>query len=692
MGNNIVMELINNAALLMTLSIVYEIAYILPIKKRKLIPVMNGVLIGIIGLAIMTISFQLTPGIVFDTRSILIGVTALTFGTIPAFIAVCITIGYRILMGGLGTLSGVLVIMVSAAIGLFWRTHFLSSKPKCRWVNIYLFGVIVHIAMLACMFIMPWPTSIEVIKTIGLPVMLIYPVGTVLLSLLLLHQKERNEALIQVAEAEERYKSLFENSHAIMLLIEPIEGRIIDVNPAACKFYGWPSWTMKTMRISEINTSTPKEIEAEMKKAVAKKKSRFQFKHRKANDEVVDVEVYSEPIKFNGRNLLYSIIHDISDRIAANMALLESEKRFRLLVENAPDAIFIHTDGKFSFLNKSALKLFGAKSDDQLMNTPTLNRVHPDYHDIIQERIWLLNHEKKALPLIEEIFLQLDGSPVYVDVTAVPIYYNNKYGGIVFARDITERKVMETNKNNMEAQLRQQQKLEAIGTLAGGVAHEINNPINGIMNYAQLILDGLDKNSIQAEYAKEIIHETQRISIIVKNLLQFSRQEKQTHSYASIYDIINETLSLIKTVMKKDQITLNLCLDDDLPHIKCRSQQIQQVLMNLLTNARDALNEKYSDYNEDKAIYLWCTQYASEDRKWIRMIVEDHGMGIPKELHDKIYEPFFSTKPKDKGTGLGLSISFGIIKDHHGKISIDTKEGHYTKFILDLPVDNGWEL
>jgi len=688
MNTNIVIELINNAALLMALSIVYEVSYILPIKWKKSIVIFNGLVIGAIGLAIMTIPFKLATGIVFDTRSILISVTALTFGTIPTVIAACITIAYRIAMGGDGQWMGASVIIISAFIGLIWRRYYLNKISKFRWLNIYLFGITVHIAMLACTFVLGLPTALQVLSKISLPILLIYPIGTVVLSLLLLHQRERNEYLIKMVEAENRYKSIFNNNHAIMLLIDPEDGNIIDANPAACNFYGWSIPTMKSMNISQINTLSHEDINSEMKKAVKKNKINFLFRHRTADNRVIDVEVYSGPIEFNGKSLIYSIVHDISERVATSQELERSEKRFRMLVEGAPDAIFILSDGNFSFANKFAVQLFGAECPEQLIGSPIMDRFHPDFHNLIKDKISLSKQYKEEIASNEGLFLKLNGVPVDVEVTAVPIHYSNRDGTMVFARDITERKKLENLKNEIEAQLRQQQKLEAIGTLAGGVAHEINNPINGIMNYAQLILDEIDRDTEQYEYAKEIIRETERISVIVKNLLQFSRQEKLSHSYGNIYDIINQTMSLIKTIIRKDHIVLEVYLDDNLPDIKCQSQQIQQVIMNLLTNARDALNEKYVDFHENKIVILRCSQYTKEERRWIKIIVEDHGNGISEDIQGKIFEPFFSTKPKDKGTGLGLSISFGIVKDHNGKISIDTKEGYFTKFILELPVDN----
>lgn len=246
--------------------------------------------------------------------------------------------------------------------------------------------------------------------------------------------------------------------------------------------------------------------------------------------------------------------------------------------------------------------------------------------------------------------------------------------------DITENK-------KTGIMLRQQQKLESIGTLAGGVAHEINNPINGIMNYAQLILDADDTAKSVPEFASEIVHETQRVATIVRHLLTFARDEKEPQCPASMNDIVIKTLSLIRTVMKKDQISLQVDVPDHLPPIMCRSQQIQQVIMNLLTNARDAVNEKYPDFNQNKIINLRSSLVYKEGRRWIRTTVEDYGPGIPPELQDRLFDPFFTTKPKYKGTGLGLSISYGIVKDHYGNLTLQSESGNSTKFYLDLPVD-----
>ena len=236
------------------------------------------------------------------------------------------------------------------------------------------------------------------------------------------------------------------------------------------------------------------------------------------------------------------------------------------------------------------------------------------------------------------------------------------------------------------ASLSQSQKLESIGTLAGGVAHEINNPVNGILNYAQLILDKLGPDHEASEFAAEIGKETERIAAIVKNLLSFARQEKQSHSPARMCDIVESTLSLVRTILRGDQITLEVNVPEELPKIQCRSQQIQQVIMNLMTNARDALNEKYPKYDENKRISVSAHVFEAEGRQWLRTTVEDEGTGITEDVIARMFDPFYTSKSREKGTGLGLAISCGIVVEHSGKLRVESEVGMYTRFHIELPV------
>lgn len=238
----------------------------------------------------------------------------------------------------------------------------------------------------------------------------------------------------------------------------------------------------------------------------------------------------------------------------------------------------------------------------------------------------------------------------------------------------------------LQEQLVQSQKLEAIGTMAGGVAHEINNPLMGIINYAQLILDRLPRDSgALAEFAGEIIKEGDRIAAIVRNLLAFARKDAEGLTANRADLIINDALGLARRMLEKDEIRMVVTIPGDLPHILCKRQQLVQVLVNLLNNARDTSNARYPGFHEAKKIFVEASQRSEEGKLMVRIDVRDQGEGIPAEIAGKVFDPFFSTKPKYLGTGLGLSVSYGIVKEQAGALSFDTVPGAGSTFHVDIP-------
>ncbi len=236
------------------------------------------------------------------------------------------------------------------------------------------------------------------------------------------------------------------------------------------------------------------------------------------------------------------------------------------------------------------------------------------------------------------------------------------------------------------ARLTRHQKLEAVGTLASGLAHEINNSINSIMNYTELILDALSPGSAQRTYAEEIIREGNRVAESVRNLVQFSRKDRQAGSLARMVDIAHSTLALYQSALRKDQIAVEVHIPEDLPEIRCQTQQMKQVFLNLLNNAREALNLRYAAFHENKMLAIRAATFSREGRTWIRITFEDHGAGIPPDILPRIFEPFFTTKPGNLGSGLGLTIVKDIINDQGGEIHVESKPDCWTRFHLDLPI------
>ncbi len=228
--------------------------------------------------------------------------------------------------------------------------------------------------------------------------------------------------------------------------------------------------------------------------------------------------------------------------------------------------------------------------------------------------------------------------------------------------------------------------LASLGELAAGVAHEINNPINGIINYAQILADQSSDKSDQQEIVREIIGEGERIALIVRNLLAFAKGQPEGKNPVAAEDILSAALALTKSQLAKDCIRLMVDMSPDLPPVKGHLQQIQQVVLNIISNARYALNQKYPAANEDKILHIQTQTRIIGKRPFVRLVFRDHGTGIPEDILHKIMDPFFSTKPNGVGTGLGLSISHGIVRDHDGRIGIDSVEGEYTRVTVDLPV------
>ncbi|MEN8246447.1 MAG: ATP-binding protein [Thermodesulfobacteriota bacterium] len=366
----------------------------------------------------------------------------------------------------------------------------------------------------------------------------------------------------------------------------------------------------------------------------------------------------------------------------AEKALAESEKKYRGIFENALEGIFqTAPSGRFIDINPSMAAILGYDSAKELITTVTdIEKqiyVNPDH----RKEILRLLQENDSISNYECQYFRKDGSKIWV-VLQIRAFYNDSgemtlLEGIL--QDITERKAL-------QADAIRNARLASLGEMAAGVAHEINNPINGIINYAQILINRGKKQNRETELPGRIIKEGVRIERIVRSLLSFARERTEKKYGVRIHDIISETLDFTRSMLAKNGIHVLVKVPEDLPEIKANPGQIQQVFLNIISNARHALNQKYAAADDDKVLEIRADLVKNCDPQKMRITFHDKGMGIADDKIDRIWDPFFSTKPPNEGTGLGLSISHGIIKNHNGKLWAESETGKYTTIIAELPL------
>ncbi|AMV71736.1 hypothetical protein JCM30471_02020 [Desulfuromonas carbonis] len=227
--------------------------------------------------------------------------------------------------------------------------------------------------------------------------------------------------------------------------------------------------------------------------------------------------------------------------------------------------------------------------------------------------------------------------------------------------------------------------LASLGELAAGVAHEINNPINGIINYAQILADRLQDAAGEVDLPGRIIHEGERISAIVRSLLDFARPQGEAKQLVDVAGELQEALALCVAKMTREQINVRMEIAPNLPRVMSRSGQLRQVFLNILNNSHYALNVKFPGADPDKILDIQ-VKLIESDQERVRITVTDFGCGIASDVIDRVMNPFVTTKPVGQGTGLGLSISHGIINDHGGTVKLESVEGQFTRVRIDLPV------
>ena len=367
--------------------------------------------------------------------------------------------------------------------------------------------------------------------------------------------------------------------------------------------------------------------------------------------------------------------------------LRTSEERYRALFEQARDGIGVVrlSDRHLVEANDRVCEILGRKQQDclhrdinELFRTTSNGEPELNIHD--------------SQPSVEtELTLQTpQGESRPVSVSFTPLSTDHREQVMIMSlRDLSVRKKLEADREAMQHQLYQSSKLASIGELSAGVAHEINNPLNGIINFAQLLKDEeKPRTEFEQQMIEGIIDEGERIAKIVRGLLTFASANTEELSSVHFADSIKTSIALFGRQFEKDGITVEIDLEPDLPLVRADGSRLRQVVVNMISNAYQALKTKDTD---EPKLFRISARRAGEDGRIVRVEFYDNGVGIKREDLNRVFNPFFTTRRETGGTGLGLSVSFGIVRDFGGTIRVESEEGKFTRFIIELSATETWE-
>ncbi len=498
-------------------------------------------------------------------------------------------------------------------------------------------------------------------------------------------------------ESEQRYRSLFQNNHTVMLIIDPRTADIIDANEAACRYYGWTRNELTSKKVSQINILSDQEILLEMKKAANEDRSQFYFQHCLADGQIRDVEVFSGPIVINGRTLLYSIIHDITRRKEVERELLQSNADLKAAEAIAHMGNWKYEPSKDRFTGSEGFfRVFGNKDIRKISLSEVLDIVHAEDRSLVSSKMDRVLQTFESFDFDFRIMVRNTVRWIRAMGAAQTSLNGHSDYLMGMVLDVSEKKELELKEKQQQEHLAQASKMAALGTLVAGVAHEINNPNNLIMLNAPILEkvwdDALpvlkkhyqgDENfelagtpfTLMCDYVGRLfsgINEgSKRISSIISELKDFARQSSLDMSrQIDINAVANSALTLVNKTISRHTDSFRVILQPDLPQIYGDFQKLEQVLVNLLINACQSL--------PDNSRSIIMEIFFETENNFVAIRIKDEGEGIPRENLDRICDPFFSTRQQTGGTGLGLSITSAIVQDHGGSLRFDSEPGRGT--------------
>jgi PAS domain S-box-containing protein len=502
-------------------------------------------------------------------------------------------------------------------------------------------------------------------------------------------ERTRSEAALRASEAS--YRAIFEASEDPIFVHDWQTGAILDASPKAEAVYGYTTDELRHMGIADISSNEPLYGQAEWRRWIEKAKAgppvRFEWRARHRDGHLMWNEVLLKCATIAGQRRILAFVRDITASRIAEDALRASEEQYRAIFNASADALVLWNSRLQRVdVNPAYERMYGYSRDEVLGGTRA--RDLPAEYRRRQEQIVARTLSGERCHEELETFRRT-GERFPIEVRTIPIQHRGEPHVLAMIRDLTERLRVEEERARLEVQLRQAQKMEAIGHLTGGVAHDFNNLLTSIMGYVTLAIErSAGRDPKIARYLDQAGLSCKRARDLIQQMLTFSRGRRGEPRVLALAPLVRESAKLLRSSFPAT-VDLRTDLDDDAPPVLLDPVQLEQVLMNLAINARDAVHSSgdirisVRHSGSAKGVCASCRGNAEGD--FVELAVTDSGSGIPPEVQERMFEPFFTTKEVGQGSGMGLATVHGIVHEYGGHIVVESVPGHGTTLRVLLP-------
>ena len=505
-----------------------------------------------------------------------------------------------------------------------------------------------------------------------------------------LKREREKETETRFRDSEERYRSLFGKASEGISIISP-DGHLIEVNESFARMHGYSTAELLQMNIKDLDTpKTAMLIPERMRRLLAEEILSIEVEHHHKDGHVFPMEVSANLISIGGEPFIQCFHRDITDRRRAEEELRRTNELFRSAFEEAPGGMcLVSPEGRFLRVNNAFCTML-ERPESELPGMAFMDVTHPEDRSASREWVGKILAGEEVPKTLEKRYLRKSGHVLWGIVGSfllrsddgVPLFF------ITHIQDITDRKRAEAEKEKLQAQLQQAIKMEAVGRLAGGVAHDFNNLLTVITGYSELLLRKIGKKSSMHGQVEEIRRAGERAASLTQQLLAFSRKQIIEPKVVHLGHLVAEMHKMLTRLIGED-ISLQATTGKSLGSVKVDPGQFQQILMNLVVNARDAMPGGGKIVIETANVDLdegYCALHPYvKPGRFVMLAVSDTGSGMSEEVKAHIFEPFFTTKEKGCGTGLGLATTYGSVHQAGGSIEVYSEVGIGTTFKIYLP-------